>query len=125
MIQPAKHRVGIHVMPVNERISVGKIAAVAVVQEKTPRQGKIAEHIFIQILEIVLTLYNRIVNSGILQCEPGSHVGIHLEDLLKSHSAAGGAELRFELQKALVRPRSVQDLLVIPHRIGCVDNHHG
>ena len=74
-------------MPVNQRIAVAEIPAVFIIDKDRSREIVIVFIGCMQILFIVLSTHNRVVDN-IAQCiyiDPSDHICIHTAKLIKVH----------------------------------------
>ena len=74
----------IHVVSVCQDIGVGKIGLVPVAHKNGTGKGKVPHYIFIDIFHIVLPLYHRVVNMGIVNGNPSPNIFIYHKEILEA-----------------------------------------
>ena len=129
-VEISKHLAVFHVVAVQQRIRIVEAAITIGIQEDAAGQCKVAVDIGVDVAEIVLALHHRVINGGVVQGEPGFHVRVDGQQLLKGGAvlAIGG---RLELQQLVLHViHGGIDLVVIPQRISGVsarreeEQHH-
>lgn len=81
-----EHGAALHMVAIQEVEAVGEIPFVLAVQEDGAGEGELALHILVDILHIILPLYHRVVDMGIVHGDPGADVGIEFQQLFKGEA---------------------------------------
>ena len=81
-----EHGAALHMVAIQEVEAVGEIPFVLAVQEDGAGEGELALHILVDILHIILPLYHRVVDMGIVHGDPGADIGIEFQQLFKGEA---------------------------------------
>ena len=84
-IKVCKHCAVLHMMSVNNGVPVGKACVVSEIQEYTAGSIPLAAEQVLQIIAVILSLYNRIVDLRSFNVDPSNDVRVDLTQCSKIH----------------------------------------
>ena len=111
-------------VPIQQRVSVGKVPFIPGIQENTSGKGKVAVNIRIDVGQVCGALEHRVVDLGVVHRDPGADVRVDGQQLFKGCPAVlFHSGLDFHHISLHVAGSGV-DSAVIPQGIGRVDACH-
>ena len=120
-----EHTAVVHVVTIHQVVSVAQVMGIGHGEENGTGQGKVPVDVLVDILHIILTHHERIVNVGVIHLDPPEHILIDEHQLFQCRVTFSYSSRGLVLQKVIIQERAPVYVVGVPQGIAAVaDGHH-